>query len=140
MEVNDSEKEKLNKNHEEENDPFRVRLKFSTIDWIKMIAVGVTLMPIKVICTFLPLGIAWVVASIGMIGLDTSKPITGWRKTLQKLVGFLGRISMFCLGFHYVKHTGRQCSKDEAPVLVVAPHSSFFHVLVIVCALCRISC
>merc|ERR1712179_629770 len=127
MDDHDSEKESL------ENDPFRVRLKFSALDWVKMLMVGVTLMPFKVVGTFLPLVVAWVLASIGMIGWDRATPVTGWRKTLQKLVGLLGRTSMFCLGFHYVKQTGRQCSKDEAPVLVVAPHSSFFDALAIFC-------
>ena len=133
MDDQGSEKESLKKLQENENDPFRVRLQFSVLDWVKMLTVGVTLMPIRVICTFLPLVIAWVIASIGMIGWDRATPVTGWRKLLQKLVGLLGRTSMFCLGFHYVKQTGRQCSKDEAPVLVVAPHSSFFDALAIFC-------
>ena len=133
MEGTKHEKEQLIEEFKEENDPFRVRLNFSILDWIKMITIGITLVPVRVICSFLCLVIAWIVASIGMIGLDQSKPVAGWRKPLQKLVCFLGRSSMFCIGFHYVKKTGRQCSKEEAPVLVVAPHSSFFDALAIFC-------
>ena len=131
--MQDHEKEQILENNADKNDPFRVRLQFSTMDWIKMITIGVTLVPVRVLCSFLSLVIAWMVASIGLIGMERSKPVTGWRKQLQKLVGFLGRTSMFCIGFHYVKQTGRQCSKDEAPVLVVAPHSSFFDALAIFC-------
>jgi len=131
MEGTEIENKRLKEN--EENDPFRVRLKFSSFDWVKMITVGITLVPIRVVCSFICTVLAWALASIGLIGLDRSKPVTGWRKPLQKVVGFFGRASMFCIGFHYVKRIGRQCSKDEAPVLIVAPHSSFFDALAIFC-------
>jgi len=36
------------------------------------------------------------------------------------------RILFFVAGFYWVKKRGRQASRDEAPILVVAPHSSFF--------------
>jgi lysophosphatidylcholine acyltransferase/lyso-PAF acetyltransferase len=131
--MDENAKEQLFKNNGNQNYPFRVRLQFSIMDWIKMIIVGLTLVPIRIISTFLVLVIAWIVASIGLIGMDRSKPVTGWRKPLQKFVGLLGRAYLFCIGVHYVKQTGRQCSKDEAPVLVVAPHSSFFDALAIFC-------
>jgi 1-acyl-sn-glycerol-3-phosphate acyltransferase len=126
-------KEQLLKSNGEKKDPFRVRLQFSIMDWIKMIIFGLILVPVRIISTWLVLVIAWIIASIGLIGMDRSKPVTGWRKLLQQFVGWLGRASLFCVGFHYVKQTGRQCSKDEAPVLVAAPHSSFCDALAIFC-------
>jgi lysophosphatidylcholine acyltransferase / lyso-PAF acetyltransferase len=36
------------------------------------------------------------------------------------------RTIFFCAGFHWVKWIGKQASAEEAPVLVIAPHSSFF--------------
>jgi len=116
-----------------ESDPFRVRLKFSPLDWMKMIVVGVTIVPIRVVCCFSCMVIAWMVASIGLIGMDRSKPVSGWRKPLRQIVGFFGRATLFFCGFHYVKRTGTQYSKDIAPVLVVAPHSSFFDAVAIFC-------
>ena len=77
--------------------------------------------------------LAWFLSVIGMIGWDESKPVTGWRKVLQSLVGVLGRTSMFFIGFHSVTYHGRQCSTEEAPILVVAPHTSFFDALVVFC-------
>ena len=77
--------------------------------------------------------LAWFLSVIGMIGWDESEPVTGWRKVLQSLVGVLGRTSMFFIGFHSVTYHGRQCSTEEAPILVVAPHTSFFDALVVFC-------
>ncbi|XP_072024236.1 lysophosphatidylcholine acyltransferase 2-like isoform X3 [Amphiura filiformis] len=39
---------------------------------------------------------------------------------------FLGRLQFFLFGFHWVRTKGTQASVDEAPILVVAPHTSFF--------------
>ena len=58
-------------------------------------------------------------------------PVKGWRKLLQSLIGFLGRASMFFIGFVQVTHHGRLCSKEDAPILVVAPHSSFFDAIAV---------
>ena len=38
----------------------------------------------------------------------------------------LGRIQYFFFGFHWVQTKGKLASREEAPVLVVAPHTSFF--------------
>ena len=78
--------------------------------------------------------LAWFLSVLGMIGWDESKPVTGWRKVLQNLVGVLGRTSMFFIGFHSVSYHGRQCTTEEAAILVVAPHTSFFDALVVFCS------
>ena len=69
---------------------------------------------------------AWFLSVLGMMGWTEEEPVTGWRKVLQNLVGLLGRTSMFFIGFHSVTYHGRQCTTEEAPILVVAPHTSFF--------------
>ena len=78
---------------------------------------------------------AWFLSVLGMMGWTEEEPVTGWRKVLQNLVGLLGRTSMFFIGFHSVTYHGRQCTTEEAPILVVAPHTSFLDVFII--ALCR---
>jgi len=115
-------------------DPFKVRLKFSVLDYIKMAILGVTLLPVRITGMVLCIVMAWLLSVIGMIGWSEDRPVTGWRKLLQNLVGFLGRASMFFIGFHWVTYHGRQCTTVEAPVLVVAPHTSFFDALVVFCA------
>lgn len=36
---------------------------------------------------------------------------------------------LFCMGFHWIKVKGQLSSPEEAPILAVAPHSSFIDAL-----------
>ena len=40
-------------------------------------------------------------------------------------MGFLGRCMMRIYGFQWMTIKGQRASRDEAPINVVAPHSSF---------------
>ena len=53
---------------EESSDPFKVRLRFTLKDYIKMAVVGVTLLPLRIFGMLSCFVIAWLLASIGMIG------------------------------------------------------------------------
>jgi len=119
------------KQQEDDMDPFKVRLKFSLMDYLKMGIIGVTILPFKILGMILCFLMAWILANIGMQGWDESKPVVAWRKVLQKGIGVLGRASMFLIGFTQVTIRGTQCTSEEAPILVVAPHSSFFDAIVI---------
>jgi len=111
-------------------DPFYVRLLFTPLDYIKMALVFITLVPIRFVVALTALTMAWAVSCIGLINIDQSVPISGWRKSLQRISAFLGRVCCRCCGFS-VTMTGTRASKSEAPVLVTAPHSSFFDALAI---------
>ena len=67
--------------------------------------------------------------------LQEDVPVRGWRKILQNISGKLGRASMFFCGFINVTYHGEMCSNEEAPILVVAPHSSFFDAIAVFCLL-----
>uniref|UniRef100_A0A6Q2Y3T4 EF-hand domain-containing protein n=1 Tax=Esox lucius TaxID=8010 RepID=A0A6Q2Y3T4_ESOLU len=58
------------------------------------------------------------------------EPMTGWRRTVM---AFLGRTYYFFMGFRVVVK-GQQASSAEAPILVVAPHSTFFDGIVCIVA------
>ena len=63
------------------------------------------------------------------------KPHTGWRKFFQQMMYLnASYIALYLLGFQ-VDVKGQQASRDEAPILIVAPHTSFLDVFII--ALCR---
>lgn len=56
--------------------------------------------------------------------------MTGWRRFMrQRVMIFLARLYFFGMGFRVVVK-GKQASSAEAPILAVAPHSSFFDAIV----------
>jgi len=114
----------------DDDDPFRVRLKFSFSDYLSMLVVFVTLVPLRVLVGLISLILAWAVSLTGLYDWDISVPVTGWRKPFQQLSCFFGRVCCRCCGFS-VRITGSRVSKSVAPVLVAAPHSSFFDALAI---------
>lgn len=115
----------------EETDPFRVRLAFSLSDKVQMGLVFLLLVPIRVVIALVCLVLAALVSCIGLIGMDMNKPIDGWRKYFQRASCVLGQMCCRCVGFHRVKITGARQSKHVAPVIVVAPHSTFLDALAI---------
>lgn len=108
-----------------ETDPFRVRLDFSWLDKLQMSLCFVLLFIPRIILGLFFLVLAWAVSCIGLLGLDQSKPVQGYRVTLQTISCFLGRMCCRCVGFQNVRVIGEQASRDVAPVIVVAPHSTF---------------
>jgi len=112
------------------DDPFRVRLSFTALEKVQMVVLGVSLVPLRFLLAIVFLTLAWAVSCLGLLGLDNSRPVSGYRKHLQRLTCALGRLCCMCMGFT-VSKTGRQVSQAEAPVLVVAPHSTFFDAMAV---------
>ena len=56
------------------SDPFRVRLHFSVGDYVKMAVVGVTLLPLRILGMLSCFIVAWILASVGMIGWKVRVP------------------------------------------------------------------
>ena len=46
-------------------------------------------------------------------------------RIMRKPLRGIGRALLFCMGFHWIKVKGKLSSSAEAPILAVAPHSSF---------------
>ena len=120
----------LTESPEAETDPFRVRLKFCLSDYVSMLVVFVTLVPLRILVALTSLILAWTVSMLGLYDCELSVPVSGWRKHLQQVSCFFGRVCCRCCGFS-VSITGTRVSKSVAPVLVAAPHSSFFDALAI---------
>ncbi|XP_034249442.1 lysophosphatidylcholine acyltransferase 1 isoform X1 [Thrips palmi] len=118
--------------------PFVHRLEFaSTYEKIKTALLTVTVLPLRVLAIAVLLVLAWLLACVGLIGLSEedlrTKPMTGWRKDTKSALCFLMRGLFAVGGFHRVRVKGRQAAAKEAPVLAVAPHSSYFDALPVVC-------
>ncbi|TRY71521.1 hypothetical protein TCAL_00227 [Tigriopus californicus] len=130
----DEEKEEADEEEEEEEecpvDPFSHKLALTQWDWIKVWIGTVVLLPIRAVLLLTACVLSWSVSSMALYGLSeyekSFRPLMGWRKVLRDVSGFLGRVTFHLCSFHEVKTKGRRVSPAEAPVLVVAPHTTFF--------------
>ncbi|KAM4614458.1 LOW QUALITY PROTEIN: lysophosphatidylcholine acyltransferase 2 [Discoglossus pictus] len=108
--------------------PFVHEINLTTTDKIRMVLCALFLLPIRLILFFLLLLITWPIAAIITCGCSEKslEPLGGWRrKATQRLISPLGCMLYLCMGFH-VRVKGSPSSCTEAPIFVVAPHSTFF--------------
>ena len=110
-------------------DPFYHRLRLGPLQWLRTVLLSVTLFPLRILLVLLCVLTAWVICLAAMAGWTrkelSERPLTGWRRRLRHAAMFLGRRCSNAAGF-WVSVRGRRVSPEEAPVLVVAPHSTFF--------------
>ena len=107
-----------------------IQLKF--LDKVLLIIGGVTLLPIRVIILILSMILAWLCAKIGLIGMDETKPASGVRRILQRFNFIIARfIVRVCFGFVSPKIKGNLLPLKDVPVVVAAPHTSFFDVWIV---------
>ncbi|XP_011200429.2 lysophosphatidylcholine acyltransferase [Bactrocera dorsalis] len=137
MEKTDSEEDAWSSTGYNYINPFVHRLQIeNNIDLAKIYVLTVLLMPIRVFGCLLSLLSAWMFACIGLYGLTLddlkARPITGWRRQFQRITSGAMR-TLFAAGtFHHVKLTGERASPKQAPIMVVAPHSSYVDSIIVV--------
>ncbi|XP_053606195.1 lysophosphatidylcholine acyltransferase isoform X1 [Plodia interpunctella] len=120
--------------------PFVHKLELdNTYDKIKTAIFTVILLPFRVVVICYLIVTAWFLACIGLYGLSEDdlrrKPMTGWRSKLRFSILSLTRLVIVAAGFHRIRILGKQHlppSPRDAPVVVMAPHSSFFDAIAIV--------
>ena len=100
-----------------------------------MIAVNaVFLMPLRIVAITIVMSLAILTAYIITAGLSDehlrTRPLSGWRAKLKKVLRVWGRAVAFCFGFHHIKKNGRRATRQEAPILIAAPHSTFLDAFV----------
>nr|XP_060644189.1 lysophosphatidylcholine acyltransferase 2 [Anolis sagrei ordinatus] len=102
----------------------------------RAILFGLILVPLRVIGMLLTLLMAWPFALLATFGAPEkgTMPLQGWKRKLSySALTFLGHVLFIVMGF-WVKVKGKVASPKEAPILAVAPHSSFFDGIVCVVA------
>ncbi len=57
--------------------------------------------------------------------------LTFCRFLIHKIGPKISRYFLFGFGFHWIRIRGRQADSAEAPILVVAPHSSVFDAFIV---------
>ncbi|XP_076243408.1 lysophosphatidylcholine acyltransferase isoform X2 [Calliopsis andreniformis] len=109
--------------------PFVHRLELdTTYDKLKTAFLTVALLPFRLAAITALVIMAWLLACLGLLGLSEEDlrraPLTGWRRKIVPWLCFMGRLTYQAGGMRIVVR-GRQASRAEAPILVVAPHSTF---------------
>ncbi|CAG5088080.1 Similar to LPCAT: Lysophosphatidylcholine acyltransferase (Drosophila melanogaster) [Cotesia congregata] len=117
--------------------PFVHRLELdTTYEKLKTAFLTVALLPLRLAAITALVIIGWLLACLGLHGLSEDDlrraPLTGWRRDMRVLVCWVMRAMFVCGGFHQLKVKGQQATTKDAPVLALAPHSSFFDALPVV--------
>ncbi|XP_059617742.1 lysophosphatidylcholine acyltransferase isoform X2 [Phlebotomus argentipes] len=104
------------------------------LDKVKTAVFTVLLLPFRVFVICVLLLLAWFLACIGLFGLTDddlrSRPMKGWRRLLKNLICLVGRCSYLAGGMS-IRVIGTQARRDEAPILVVAPHTTFLDSVIV---------
>jgi len=114
-------------NVEEEKsvDPWRYERSFPCWWVVLVLIVGPVLLPLRILFIFIIVSVSYLMAKIGLIGLDTDdQPLIGWRKCIQRILFLNIKLVGGCIGIWMIKK-GKQASAKDAPILAVAPHSTF---------------
>ncbi|XP_066913874.1 lysophosphatidylcholine acyltransferase 2-like [Clytia hemisphaerica] len=107
--------------------PFSSKFEFTTWDKVQLYTIGLILIPLRLIITFISFLFASLFAKICLIGYtpsDSPEPFTGFRRVGQYLLWGVARFLLFVYGFWYIPTKGRLSDIKHAPVVVVAPHTS----------------
>lgn len=108
--------------------PFVQQTRISAARRLQIFLLGIILLPVRLLLVALILLLAWPFAAIATACCPEklTHPISGWRRKIaQPALKFLGHALFFSMGF-MVTVKGKIASPSEAPIFVVAPHSTFF--------------
>ena len=117
--------------------PFYHRIHLNVYQKLKLGFNSIFILPVRSVVVLLTLTLTWFVAFLATIRLSAdsiaSKPFPRWRKAIRWIVArVMMRLAFFFAGFHWAKIIGKRASAKEAPILVVAPHSSVFDAYVVI--------
>lgn len=109
--------------------PFHYRIHLTRADKIKVALMSVFVVPIRIVLIIFFLLLTWFGCYLGQLGLShkdrTEKPLTGFRRAIQSASRECVLMCVRSAGF-VLRTVGRAAPAHEAPILVAAPHSSFF--------------
>ncbi|KAG8442520.1 hypothetical protein GDO86_011352 [Hymenochirus boettgeri] len=109
--------------------PFVHDLRFTPLQKAKIAIMTLTLFPIRLFFAAFMMLLAWpfaFIAAMGRTEKDLEEPLSWWRKILDLLLKAIMRTMWFTGGFHWVTVKGQKALPADAPILTLAPHSSYF--------------
>ncbi|KAM4630252.1 lysophosphatidylcholine acyltransferase 1 [Polymixia lowei] len=108
--------------------PFVHELRFTPAEKIKIALMSVTVFPVRLLLTAFLMLLAWPFAFTASLGRSdfTVEPQSWWRRFIDLSLRVIMRAMWFCGGFHWIKVKGERAMPSEAPILTLAPHSSYF--------------
>ncbi|RXM35527.1 Lysophosphatidylcholine acyltransferase 1 [Acipenser ruthenus] len=108
--------------------PFVHEIRFTPLQKAQIAVMTVTLFPIRLFFAAFMMLLAWPFAFLASMGRSEKviEPISWWRKVFDVLLKVIMRAMWFAGGFHWMTVKGRQALPTEAPILTLAPHSSYF--------------
>uniref|UniRef100_A0A3Q3R4U3 Phospholipid/glycerol acyltransferase domain-containing protein n=1 Tax=Monopterus albus TaxID=43700 RepID=A0A3Q3R4U3_MONAL len=88
----------------------------------------VTLFPIRLFVAAFMMLLAWPFAFLASAGRSETavEPQCLWRRVVDIILKIIMRTMWFAGGFHWMTVKGQRALPTEAPILTLAPHSSFF--------------
>ncbi|CAK6954406.1 lysophosphatidylcholine acyltransferase 1 [Scomber scombrus] len=108
--------------------PFVHVLKFTPLEKAKIAFMTVTLFPIRLLIAAFMMLLAWPFAFLASVGRSetTVEPQCLWRRLVDIILKVIMRVMWFAGGFHWMTVKGQRALPAEAPILTLAPHSSYF--------------
>ncbi|XP_072317539.1 lysophosphatidylcholine acyltransferase 1 [Eucyclogobius newberryi] len=108
--------------------PFVHILKYTPMEKAKIAIMTVTLFPIRLLMAAFMMLLAWPFAFLATVGRpeDSVEPLCFWRRLVDIILKIIMRVMWFAGGFHWISVKGQRALPTEAPILTLAPHSSYF--------------
>ncbi|KAF7664363.1 hypothetical protein LDENG_00179090 [Lucifuga dentata] len=108
--------------------PFVHVLRFTLLEKAKIALMTVTLFPIRLFIAAFMMLLAWPFAFLASVGRSetTVEPQCLWRRVVDVVLKLIMRVMWFAGGFHWMTVKGRRALPAEAPIITLAPHSSYF--------------
>ncbi|CAN0005712.1 unnamed protein product, partial [Hapterophycus canaliculatus] len=100
--------------------------------YVKMVIVGVTMLPFRVLLTIVNVFVMWCFATLILAGLSEEareQPFNKWRRALKHPICWCLRFQCMLFGFWWISVKGECAEKEEAPVIVsnhVSPFEPFY--------------
>uniref|UniRef100_UPI003AAEBA9D lysophosphatidylcholine acyltransferase 1 n=1 Tax=Centroberyx gerrardi TaxID=166262 RepID=UPI003AAEBA9D len=120
--------------------PFVHELRFTLTEKIKIGLMTVTVFPVRLLLVAFFMLLAWPFAFTASLGRSdyTLEPQSWWRRLVDLSLRVIMRVMWFCGGFHWIKVKGERAIPSEAPILTLAPHSSYFDAIPVTMTMCSI--